>query len=241
MVRHNFSAFPLHRRRVLSLLPESELVPDIGLVLSQRVDAVCPAGLARVAPEVVPEVLTNTVTATVASLVAAAPPDPRHAHRAPPLSVHVLRREDEVSLGGRLGLTLHVAGDDSLVSVDLETLREDSSVTRPLEGRGQGHFELTISCEVLTSCAPLRPLARECPGPLLLRLPGLPLPVAPGPREGHAPVTHAPGVALGLGHLLPGAEARVGGRGRDEASARVQLDGGRPLHPGPGLGVSVVV
>ena len=224
MVRHNFPALPLHLRRVLSLLPESELVPDIWLVLSQRVDAVCPAGLAGVASEVVSEVLANAVTSTVASLVSTASPTPHHAHRTPPLSIHMLRREDEVSLGGRLGLTLHMAGDDSLVSVDLETLREHSSVTRPLEGRGQGHFELTISCKVLTSWAPLSSLARECPCSLLLRLPGLPLSVAPSPGEGHPPVTDAPGVALGLGHLLPGTQARVRGRGRDQASARVQLD-----------------
>ena len=80
MVRHNFSAFPLHWRRVISLLPESKFVPDIWLVLSQRVDTVCPAGLAGVASEVVSEVLTNAVTAAVTSLVSAAPPTSSHTH-----------------------------------------------------------------------------------------------------------------------------------------------------------------
>ena len=80
MVRHNFPALPLHLRRVLSLLPESELVPDIRLVLSQRVDAVRPAGLAGVAPEVVSEVLADAVSPAVSSLVSTAPPTPRHAH-----------------------------------------------------------------------------------------------------------------------------------------------------------------
>ena len=80
MVRHNFSAFPLHWRSILSLLPESKLVTDIWLVLSERVDAVCPAGLAGVTTEVVSEVLTNAVAPTVTPLVSTAPPTPRHAH-----------------------------------------------------------------------------------------------------------------------------------------------------------------
>ena len=146
MVRHNFSAFSFHWRSVVSLLPESELVPDIWLVLPERVDAVCPAGLAGVASEVVSEVLTNAVTPTVPPLVSTAPPTTRHAHRAPPLPVHVLRREDEVSLRGRFSLTLHVTRDHSLVRIDLKTLREHAPVARPLEGRGQGHFEWTVRC-----------------------------------------------------------------------------------------------
>ena len=242
MIRHNFSAFPLHGRRVLGLLPEPDLVHHVGRGLAQRVDAVRPARLPRVPAEVVAEVLADAVPAAVAPLVAAAPPpaQPRPGLGAPPLPVHVVVREDEVSLG--LGAArLHVSGDDGLVRVDGGALGEHAAVAGSLQRGGQ---RLERDLELPRLLPRPRLLAagpRQRAAVLRVSARPLPLPVGASPGEGDAAVADAPGVTLGAAHLLPRTESRVGGRRGEEARPGGQLHRGGALHAGRRHGAALRV
>ena len=67
MVRHNFSVFSFHRRRIISLLPEFDSSLVVCSRLSYGVNTFCPTCLSTMAAKVLPEVLTNTISSTMAS------------------------------------------------------------------------------------------------------------------------------------------------------------------------------
>ena len=85
-----------------------------------------------------PEELSQGVSSAVTSPVTAPPVSLQacslagRQQRAPPLPVHVVVRQNEVSLGHRLDVPLHMAGDSGLLRVDLGALREHTTVSGSL-------------------------------------------------------------------------------------------------------------
>ena len=147
MFRHNGSALPLHLRRVGGFLPESYFVHHVGRCLSQSVNTVSPAGLPAVTSEELAQGVSPAVTSPVSSPTVTLGParlvDGQQG--APPLSIHVVVGQDEICLGHRLGVALHVPRDGRLLRVDLGALREDSAVAGSLQSRGQRSLEVVCS------------------------------------------------------------------------------------------------